>query len=453
MKCPNCGREIAKGSKFCGFCGYELSDEEMQLGNGSNNVLNNIMNTLKNTDKKILGIGALVVCLVIGLVVFFTTRKPTIDLQDYITVEITGADGYGKADVDFDYDQFELDALDAAGLTDIAYQYIGYDYEDLQYVLSSEDYSKIFNYAYAVDSVDYEVDVTSGLSNGDKVTVTFTFNNDLASEAGFKFKGNDYTVTVSDLGELEAIDPFEGVTIDYTGVSPNLEASVNTDGANEVVSNYVRFSLSEDDDITIGDTITVSITNYDEEDFANDYGVTFTSLSKEYKCEDASYYTKSASEINDTFLTEAKTAVEESLNNALNFNISSTNTKTYVSNENLTYVGYFFLYLDDVADYSSYNHRPYNQLYLVYSATLKSTDGSFDDMTVYYLEGPDDITTNASTGEVTAALDEDSLWITGDVLQSSDKYKVYALESISDAKKGIENTYGDYYTIETEGLD
>ncbi|MCD8028553.1 MAG: zinc ribbon domain-containing protein [Erysipelotrichaceae bacterium] len=28
MKCPNCGEEIANGSKFCGFCGYQLSEEE-----------------------------------------------------------------------------------------------------------------------------------------------------------------------------------------------------------------------------------------------------------------------------------------------------------------------------------------------------------------------------------------------------------------------------------------
>ncbi|MCD8028552.1 MAG: hypothetical protein LUF02_07830 [Erysipelotrichaceae bacterium] len=426
--------------------------ENKNSSNGAKNVLNKIMTILQNTDKKILGIGALVVCLVIGLIVFFTTRKTTINLQDYVTVEITGADGYGKASVDFNEEQFGLDIADAVGLTDFVYQYADYDIDELQYVASSEDYSKLINCMYAAQSVDYEVDVTSGLSNGDKVTVTFTFNNDYASNAGFKFKGNDLTVTVSDLGELEAIDPFEGVTIDYEGVSPYLTASVNIEGANEAVS-YARFSLSEDDNITIGDTITVSITNYDEQDFANNYGVTFTTVTKEYTCEDASYYTKAASELTDTFLADAKTAVEESINNALNFNTSSTNTKTYVSNENVTYVGYFFLYLNDVADYSSYSHRPYNQLYLVYSATLKSADGSFDDMTVYYLEGPDDITTNASTGEVSAELDEDSLWVTGNVLQSSDKYEVYALESLSDAKEGIQNVYGDYYTIETEGLN
>ncbi|MCD7949079.1 MAG: zinc ribbon domain-containing protein [Erysipelotrichaceae bacterium] len=461
MKCPNCGKEIADGSKFCGFCGYQLSEEEIKQGssNGAKNVLNNITNVIKNTDKKILGIAALVVCLVIGVVVFFTTRKPTINLKDYVTVEISGADGYGRANVDFDYDQFEIDVLDAAGLSDVYYTYYNYDYDDLQYVLSSEEYTKLYNLVYAYESVDYDVDVTSGLSNGDVVTVTFTYNNDLAANAGFKFKGSDIKTTVSDLGELEAIDPFEGVTIDYQGVSPYLTATVNTDGANDVVSNYVGFSLSQSREITLGDTITLSITNYDEEDFANDYGVTFTTLSKDYVCEDASYYTKAASEITDTFLSDAKAIVEESLSDGLNLNTSSTNTKAYVSTENVTYVGYYFLYLDDFADYSTYRDREYNFLYLVYSATVKSSDDSFDDMDVYFLVGPSNITTNQSTGEISATLEagnlmeSDSLWIFGYTLQSGDKYKVLAFESLSDAKEAVNSNYGDYYTIESVDLD
>ncbi|MCD8028551.1 MAG: zinc ribbon domain-containing protein [Erysipelotrichaceae bacterium] len=154
MKCPNCGEEIANGSKFCGFCGYQLSEEEIKQGssNGAKNVLNNVMTVLQNTDKKILGIGALVVCLAIGLVVFFTTRKTTINLQDYVTVEITGADGYGQADVDFDYDQFEIDVLAASGLTDIVNQIENSD-EDPEDYLSSSDYQKVFNCAYAIYSV------------------------------------------------------------------------------------------------------------------------------------------------------------------------------------------------------------------------------------------------------------------------------------------------------------
>ncbi len=440
MKCPNCGREIAKGSKFCGFCGYELSDEEMQQSGGKN-VLNNIMNILKNTDKKILGIGALVVCLVIGLVVFFTTRKPTIDLQDYVTVEISGADGYGRAEVDFDYDQFEEDVLDAAGLTDIANQVIGD--ADLEDVLSSEDYSKIYNCAYAIESVDYEIDVASGLSNGDKVTVTFTFNNDLASEAGFKFKGDDLTVTVSDLEETTAVDPFEGVTIEYTGTSPFLEASVVNESTNSIVAEHVNFSLrytslSGTGYIAIGDTITLTVEN-DLDDLASEYGITLSSTSKEYICEIADYYVTDPSDIGDNALEDMKSTVETELDDYFD------NDKRSCSNVN--YEGYYFLTLEDQTLNTGLAH---NIVVMVYSANV--TNSQISNTKLYFRIQFSNVITNSGTGESTVSLSTSALPFHG----GNDLYfdnGIYGYESVSDILSEFESNYEENYTIESVDLN
>ncbi|MCD7808380.1 MAG: hypothetical protein LUH02_03480 [Erysipelotrichaceae bacterium] len=170
-------------------------------------------------------------------------------------------------------------------------------------------------------------------------------------------------------------------------------------------------------------------------------------------------YTKTASEITDTFLAKAQAVVEESLSDGLNFNKSSTNTENYINVESLSYQGYFFLYLNDFDEYSTYYGRSYNKLLLVYGATVKSTDGSFDDMDVYFAVGPNDIKTNQSTGENSAVLEagnlneSDCLTFFGDSLFLGEEYNVQASDSISEAIEDISDFYGEYYTIETVDLD
>ena len=79
------------------------------------------------------------------------------------------------------------------------------------------------------NSVSCSLDKTEGLSNGDEVTVTVTWNREKADECGLKMIGEEKkTVTVEGLKERVEIDPFDssyfgtkdGISVDFFGYSP-----------------------------------------------------------------------------------------------------------------------------------------------------------------------------------------------------------------------------------------
>lgn len=136
----------------------------------------------------------------------------------------------------------------------------------------SEDVSKFFSYRF--DTSDEE------LSNGDVVTIKLYPYADLTN-GYFTYKDEYYTYddkaltkdfTVSGLKELTVIDPFEGVTFDYTDKAPTLDAKLNTDACPEYIKNYIEFDWDygtlNNLDIGAEFTVTAKVSYWHEEDFA-----------------------------------------------------------------------------------------------------------------------------------------------------------------------------------------
>ncbi len=73
----------------------------------------------------------------------------------------------------------------------------------------------------------YSLDVEEGLTNGDKVTLTFVYNNDAYKNIGVRLKGKSITYTVEGLDEVEVFDPFDGLEISYRGYSSYGKASIS----------------------------------------------------------------------------------------------------------------------------------------------------------------------------------------------------------------------------------
>lgn len=142
-----------------------------------------------------------------------------LDLSDYANALFRGPDGEGTARGDFDYTGFEHAILEGA-------------------VETRFNLSTIMKFESAVTVT---VSPESGLRNGDRVTVTVTYDKDAAKEAGLRITGDKKTVTVEGLGgasgsagsadaesaliELDAFDPASwnkpgGIALSYEGVSP-----------------------------------------------------------------------------------------------------------------------------------------------------------------------------------------------------------------------------------------
>lgn len=337
---------------------------------------------IKLGNKGIIAIAAGCVCIiaVIVAVIFFSNRKTTISLDDYVSVEYDGYDGYGTAEVSFDWEKLEKKFAEISGADNAK------DLDDLSNALSF----------YALeDSISYDLNKYEALSNGDKITLTWSYDNELAKKYKIKFEGEKKELTVSDLDQIKEVDPFESIEVTFSGTSPYVTVSCEITDNNDWYED-VSFDVSKENNVKNGETITVTVDPYDdEEDFLSEYGCKFSKTSKEYTCENVDAYVMNGEDITDDLL---KTMQKQAKDTITEYKSS---IQSDVSISNVKYAGYYFLALKDTED--NYWDAT-NKCYVIYSATVKSKHKEFKQSTVYFpVEYSDlviyaDGTSNVDTG-------------------------------------------------------
>ncbi|MBR6281418.1 MAG: hypothetical protein IKR14_02835 [Lachnospiraceae bacterium] len=96
-----------------------------------------------------------------------------VDIFDYVTVEYSGENGSGTANVTIDYDNLELEMVGGKNAL-----------KDLDDV---EDLETLSNYINVVAGISFSIDKNTDLSNGDTVTVTATYDESVAESANVVF--------------------------------------------------------------------------------------------------------------------------------------------------------------------------------------------------------------------------------------------------------------------------
>lgn len=417
MICPNCNKEIKDDSKFCIFCGANVQSQS----NAGNDVQNNAQSVQpqvntpqynqpqqsvsaqsqnpqfqpnnfqpagvnqgvpfqpampkKPMNKKLLfgiigGACALLIIIIVSLVLV-ANHKTKINLSDYIKVSYDGYDAYGTASAEFDYDKYLDDLMKASSSFKKAYNS---DMTCKNLYDSDITWSSIADYYDAVD-IDYDLDKTSGLSNGDTVTVNFEYDNDAAAQYKIEYVCESKEYTVEGLKETKKIDPFEGVTVEFSGTSPNVYAKVVNNSKDEVYEN-IYYDLSKSYDIKIGDTITVTVSN-DPEYFVEAYGCVFTSTTKDFKCTAVDQYVSKTADIKEDTLNAMKKQTEDVINAYF------AGENKYIGVSDLKFEGTYFLYAKDE---NGWNWDGNNQIYIIYSGKVKSVEDkkAFDETTVYF---------------------------------------------------------------------
>ena len=216
-KCKKCGVEVPKEAMFCPNCGAGIPKEAP---------VEKIAGEKGRRKKKYVmiggGIGAI---LLILLVIFAGTRPKVIDLNECRKIEIDGYDGVGNGNVYF----LDLSKKIEEAVPD-------------RIMKKMEDPSDIYQYI----DVQVELSKYSELSNGDKITVTYKYDNEKAKKVGIKFKGKKEKITVKDL-ELK-----------FEGTAPNL----STESEIIIEQNDASFwcTVSPCEDLDIGDEITIECT-------------------------------------------------------------------------------------------------------------------------------------------------------------------------------------------------
>ncbi|MCM1089624.1 MAG: hypothetical protein NC413_02175 [Muribaculum sp.] len=186
-----------------------------------------------------------------AMVVLLTGCGKTVNVNDYVTVEVSGYDGYGTAKVVFDDDKFEKacekfafrDKTDEAKLVGALYGNVDTFLKDC---MSGE--------------FTVEGDVENGkLANGDVIVYHWKLNEDDAKEyTGVTLKASDITTEVKDLDKVETFDAFAVVELSFSGVAPNGQASLSNiavDGD----KTKLAFTMDKYNGLSNGDTITVTL--------------------------------------------------------------------------------------------------------------------------------------------------------------------------------------------------
>lgn len=367
----------------------------------------------------------------------------TYDANDYLDVSFSGNNGSGVAEVIMNSsfnDRINSDLYGGNGTAEQVFE--------IQ--------------AYILDAVSYNIDGNStGLSNGDEVTVSLTADNDKLKEHGIQFTDSTATFKVSGLGdsasansnaennkseenndELVELDVFEGLSVTYSGNAPKGKAWISYEGDNDFIKNNVNFSADNSSNLSNGDVIV--ITAKCNEDILANNGYKITNSEKSFTVKGLEYYPDN---LGGYDLTEIDAMIYEPaydelvsmgygigdsrLITELLANEGKTGTWT-ITSETMSPAKKFVYYKAD---------RSYSQYIIYYDAaiTAENQNGENADTNIYVVGGVHEIKIN-SDGEI--AVNE------GNTFHYSDVYIYIGMtleEAIEDYSTNSIYASGGYY--------
>lgn len=300
MICTYCGKEIQNGITFCPYCGSTVK-----------NAKENTKMKKHNPAKVLVSIAAVAVVAAGGWA--FANRTPTIDVSKYMTLSADGYNTVGKLNISFDTEKLEKDYGKQIATR---FKKQMKNLKDDTYGLSSLTASLYDGYEadlFAETCATGSADKTKGLSNGDVVTYTWDDNSDEAEEAfGVKVKYTDITYTVSGLASVNTFDAFDGVDVEFSGISPDGRATVNSlPTAAEAQGLY--YTLDENSGLSNGDTVTLTVhSNRDDfSDCIDKYGAMPQATEKTFTVEGLNEYVTSADTLSDSVLVSLQNQAED----------------------------------------------------------------------------------------------------------------------------------------------
>lgn len=231
-----------------------------------------------------------------------TACGKTMNLNDYVHVEITGYEGYGEASVVFDKAAFKE------------------DYADME--LKGEN-SATYNLFYssaaacvADEFIRVDIDVTEGLSNGDTVTLKWNCDEENIKElTGYKVECQEEAITVEGLVEVPVFDAFAGLEVQFSGYSPQGNAVIVADNLSAEAKNLF-FVLDKSSGLSNGDVVTVKINGADSvnvEYYVESCGAIPESFEKQFVVEGLGEYVTELSRIPNDMMQKMDTQAQDKL--------------------------------------------------------------------------------------------------------------------------------------------
>ena len=371
MICVHCGRDIPNGTKFCPFCGQRVAADQpagqpafniqpgasvrppqqppvmgaQQPMGGQPAAATATVTPKAPIDPKKLAVPVAVAAVVVVGGVLIATHKPTVNLNKYITLSAEGYNSIGTLDVEFDTDKLEKDYGKKIAKN---FQKAMKNHEEDTYGLSNlagSLYEGNETSLFVTYCADGSADKTRNLSNGDVVTYTWDgVNEQTKKEAeemfGVKIKCSDVTYKVSGLTAVNTFDAFDGVEVEFNGISPDGSATVNTLPTAEAAKD-LYYTLDEQYNLANGDTVTVTVhSNRDDfSDCIEKYGAIPAATEKTYMVEGLNEYVTDSDGLTDSVLVSLQNQAED----VLNAYIAKSWDSECVTLKGMSYLGYYIL--------------------------------------------------------------------------------------------------------------
>ena len=382
MICVHCGRDIPNGTKFCPFCGQPVAADQpagqpafniqpgasvqppqqppvmgaQQPVGGQPAAATATVTPKAPIDPKKLAVPVAVAAVVVVGGVLIATHKPTVNLNKYITLSAEGYNSIGTLDVEFDTDKLEKDYGKKIAKN---FQKAMKNHEEDTYGLSNlagSLYEGGETSLFVTYCADGSADKTRNLSNGDVVTYTWDgVNEQTKKEAeelfGVKIKCSDVTYKVSGLTAVNTFDAFDGVEVEFDGISPDGSATVNTLPTAEAAEG-LYYTLDKQYNLANGDTVTVTVhSNRDDfSDCIEKYGAIPAATEKTYTVEGLNEYVTDSDGLTDSVLVSLQNQAED----VLNAYIAKSWDSECVTLKGMSYLGYYILTPKNKDNYGVY---------------------------------------------------------------------------------------------------
>ena len=382
----------------------------------------------KKDHKLLIIIGAVCVVIAAFLTMMLFGGK-SIDMQDYVTVSFNGVDGKGTAYVDVDYDRMGTKLLTSAQKRKLE---TGNGWGSINTAVGALGQQWVL-----AEALDCELDQSSELSNGDKVTVTVTADKDILKQLGVKVKHKKLTFKVEGLVEVSNIDAFADISVQFSGISPQGEAEIINNSSDDACMQF-DYSLDQNSGLSNGDTVTVTISDYDLEGIAERTGKTPEEMSKSFTVEGLSAYVTKLDQVNDTALASMKKEAEDY--------IQALSARNYADTETINGFTYVGSYLEVAKPNAGAWHN--NWLDLVYEISYSNSyGGSFK---YYYGIGFSDLVLQADNSIDVDLSDYSTTSHTFNFTSGDHGYYLYGYQTQKDLFDDWIKSSMDTYTYETD---
>ena len=339
MFCTKCGCKLDDDSIFCTECGTKVEDnkevikeekinkpneEDSNVSASTESIPTSIEETDKTIakpevtpkDKKKIIWGAIIVVALVIVISLILNRKPSINLNDYMTITASGYDTIGKADVVFDSDTFleDFDAISKKEEKKEEPQYEDGSFEEFMYGINEF----INEEEIVLDrDITWDVSNTTDLSNGDIVEVKWKCNDErILEKYGCKVKYSDISYKVEGLEKIKKIDAFEGIELKITDDGGFPQFDVINNNTDEILGSlHYRVDIKNPDDVKNGGSVDIVVES-DPEYYITLYGVSWEEKSKAYKITGLKEYVSDISEIteNENIINEMYKKAEDVCN-------------------------------------------------------------------------------------------------------------------------------------------